>query len=82
MMTEDERTLVARTVPWTRKLEERRTTKDGRKVDLPSFVRHHREGLVLKPAHGYGGRDVLVGDETAPAEWDEAIHSGAGQPWV
>ena len=82
MMTEDERALVARTVPWTRKLEERRTTKDGREVDLLSFVRDHREGLVLKPAHGYGGRDVLVGDETAPAEWDEAIHSGSGQPWV
>jgi uncharacterized circularly permuted ATP-grasp superfamily protein len=82
MMTEDERALVARTVPWTRKLEERRTTKDGREVDLLSFVRNHRAGLVLKPAHGYGGRDVLVGDETAPAEWDEAIHAGAGQPWV
>jgi hypothetical protein len=41
-----------------------------------------REGRVLKPAHGYGGRAVPVGDETAPAEWDEAIPSGAGQPWV
>jgi hypothetical protein len=82
MMTEAERVLVARTVPWTRKLEERRTTKDGHEVDLLSFVREHREGLVLKPAHGYGGRDVLVGDETAPAEWDDAIDAGAGQPWV
>jgi hypothetical protein len=82
MLTEDERAFVARTVPWTRKLEERRTTKDGREVDLLRFVRDHRAGLVLKPAHGYGGRDVLVGDETAPAEWDEAIHAGAGQPWV
>ena len=82
MLTQDERALVARTVPWTRKLEERRTTKDGREVDLLSFVRDHRAGLVLKPAHGYGGRDVLIGDETAPAEWDEAVHAGAGQPWV
>jgi hypothetical protein len=82
LLTGDERALVARTVPWTRKLEERRTTKDGREVDLLGFVRDHREGLVLKPAHGYGGRDVLVGDETTPAEWDEAIHLGAGHAWV
>ena len=82
LLTEDEREFVARTVPWTRKLEERRTTKDGREVDLLGFVRDHRADLVLKPAHGYGGRDVRVGDETAPADWDEAIHAGAGKPWV
>jgi uncharacterized circularly permuted ATP-grasp superfamily protein len=82
LLTEDERALVARTVPWTRKLEDRRTTKDGRAFDLLSFVREERAGLVLKPAHGYGGRDVLVGDETFPAEWDEAVQAGAGQRWV
>ena len=82
MLTGDERAFVARTVPWTRKLEERRTTKDERPVDLLTFVRDHREGLVLKPAHGYGGRDVLVGDETAPAQWDEAVRVGARQAWV
>jgi uncharacterized circularly permuted ATP-grasp superfamily protein len=81
-LTGDERAFVARTVPWTRKLEERRTTKDERPVDLLSFVRDHREGLVLKPAHGYGGRDVLVGDETTPAQWDEAVRVGARQAWV
>ena len=82
LLTEDERALVTRTVPWTRKLEERRTRKDGREVDLLSVVREERAGLVLKPTHGYGGRDVLVGDETAPADWDDAIRAGTGQPWV
>jgi len=82
LLTEDETAFVARAVPWTRKLEERRTRKGGREVDLLSFVREQRAGLVLKPAHGYGGRDVLVGDETAPADWDEAIRAGTGQPWV
>jgi len=82
LLTEAERALVARAVPWTRKLEERRTTKDGREVDLLGFVRDRRAGLVLKPAHGYGGRDVLVGDETPPADWDAAIREGTGKPWV
>jgi hypothetical protein len=82
LLTEEERALVARTVPWTRKLEDRRTTKDGREVDLPGFVREERARLVLKPTHGYGGRDVRVGEETAPAVWEEAIRAGTGGPWV
>jgi uncharacterized circularly permuted ATP-grasp superfamily protein len=82
LMTDDERALVARTVPWTRKLEERRTRKNGREVDLLPYVRDHRAGLVLKPAHAYGGRDVLVGDETGEAAWDEALRAGTGKAWV
>lgn len=82
LLTEEERAFVARTVPWTRKLQDRRTTKDGREVDLLRFVHDHRAGLVLKPAHGYGGRDVLVGDETPAADWDAAVREGTGQPWV
>ncbi len=82
LLTEGERALVARTVPWTRKLGERRTRKDGREVDLLPFVRAQRAGLVLKPTHGYGGRDVLLGDETAPVDWDQAIRAAAGEPWV
>ena len=73
---------MARTVPWTRKLEERRTLKDGREVDLPAFLRDHREELVLKPAHAYGGRDVLVGDETPAAAWEAALRAGMGRAWV
>jgi uncharacterized circularly permuted ATP-grasp superfamily protein len=82
LLTPDERAFVARTVPWTRKLEERKTARDGQEVDLLSYVREHRVRLVLKPTHAYGGRDVLVGDETAPAIWDEAIQAGSGKAWV
>lgn len=32
-----------------------------------------RERLVLKPADGYGGRDVIIGPETAADAWREAV---------
>ena len=64
LMSEAERGFVERVVPWTRKLEERRTE------------------LVLKPAHGYGGRSVYLGEETPPEAWRRAIEAGLGQPWV
>lgn len=82
LLSADERALVARAVPWTRKLEERRTERDGRTIDLVPHVIAEREGLVLKPAHGYGGRSVYVGSETSPAAWEAAVAAGLGQPWV
>jgi uncharacterized circularly permuted ATP-grasp superfamily protein len=82
LLADDERAFSAELVPWTRKLEERRTLKDGREVDLVPFVIAARERLVLKPAHAYGGRSVLVGDETPPGEWEAAVHAGLGRPWV
>ena len=38
--------------------------------------------LVLKPAHGYGGRSVFVGDQTQAGEWESAVRAGLGEPWV
>ena len=82
LMSEEERALVARTLPWTRRVEERRTLCDGARVDLVPFVLEHRESLVLKPAHDYGGRSVFVGSETPPAEWESAVRAALAAPWV
>jgi uncharacterized circularly permuted ATP-grasp superfamily protein len=82
LLSEGEREFVGRVTPWTRKVEERRTLKDGREIDLLPHVRENRRGLVLKPAHGYGGESVLVGDDTEPARWERAIEAGLAEPWV
>jgi uncharacterized circularly permuted ATP-grasp superfamily protein len=83
LMSADERAFVARVVPWTRKLAERRTLDpEGRPVDLLEFALAARERLVLKPAHGYGGQSVFVGDETEEAQWQAALRAGLGAPWV
>jgi hypothetical protein len=63
LMAEDERALLSRVLPWTRRVAERRTLREGREVDLVPHVLESREGLVLKPAHSYGGRSVLLGSE-------------------
>ena len=82
LLTPDERTFVARVVPWTRRVEERRTVKDGQPVDLVPFVLAARAGLVLKPAHGYGGHSVVVGDQVDAAAWEAAVRAALGAPWV
>jgi uncharacterized circularly permuted ATP-grasp superfamily protein len=82
LMTPAERELVTRAVPWTRRLEERRTWHAGEEVDLVPHVVERRESLVLKPAHGYGGRSVHVGSETPASVWEDAVRSALTEPWV
>ncbi len=82
LLSPEERALVARVVPWTRRVEERRTRKDGREIDLVPWVLEHREELVMKPAHEYGGRAVLLGWETDAPGWHAAVDAALDGAWV
>jgi uncharacterized circularly permuted ATP-grasp superfamily protein len=82
LLTADERALVGRVVPWTRKVEERRAAIGGSEVDLVPFVLRERARFVLKPAHGYGGTSVMVGGEMDAAAWEAAVRSAIGGAWV
>lgn len=81
-VTPDERAFLDRYVPWTRKVEERHTLRLGREIDLLAFALDERAELVLKPAHEYGGRSVLVGAETESSVWEAAVLDARGEPWV
>ncbi|HVQ28720.1 MAG TPA: circularly permuted type 2 ATP-grasp protein [Vicinamibacteria bacterium] len=82
LLSVDERDFVARVVPWTRRVEERHTTRRGQDVDLVPHVLAEREGLVLKPAHGYGGASVYVGSETPASHWEAAVTTALSGAWV
>ncbi len=63
-------------LPWTRVLDEQA---------LPE-ARAKRERLVLKPADGYGGVGVVVGDSVSEWRWqtalDDALAAGSTRPFV
>ncbi len=82
LLSEEERHLLSRVLPWTRRVAERRTRRGETEVDLVPYVLAERESLVLKPAHDYGGRSVLLGWETGPSEWHAAVHTALDAPWV
>jgi len=82
LLSAEERSLVARYLPWTRRLEERRTQFAGREIELVPWALAARERLVLKPTHEYGGRQVLIGSETAPETWRRAVEQAVGAPFV
>lgn len=77
-----ERLVIARHIPWTRLLTERRTTWQGQTVDLLPWVADHRADLVLKPANDYGGQGVVLGWEVDQATWEGALKAALATPHI
>lgn len=82
LFTAEESQAIAAHVPWTRRVKEEKTRYQGREVDLPRFIRDHRERLVLKPNDEYGGKGVFIGPETDQARWDKALVEALGSSYV
>jgi len=78
----DEQELIQRHVPWTRVVEDTRTTHGGDSVALLEFIRKNQKHLVMKPSDEYGGMGVTLGWEADKAHWErtieQALPSGKG----
>jgi hypothetical protein len=80
--TAKERAAVARCIPWTRRMADRRTTCHGRSVELLDFVRENRQRLVLKPNDDYGGHGVYLGPHLEEPAWENAIATALSADYV
>ncbi len=70
------------TVPWTRVVEERRTTTHSDTVDLIPYIHAHRERMVLKPNDEYGGAGIVLGWEVDDTQWAAAVGTALASPHV
>jgi hypothetical protein len=77
-----ERETIAANVPWTRVVEERRTTHDGVSIDLVPFIADHKDRLVLKPNDEYGGKGIVLGWEVDDAAWSNALRAALREPYI
>jgi hypothetical protein len=80
--TSKERAAIARSIPWTRRMADRRTTYRGRSVKLVDFVRRNRARLVLKPNDDYGGHGVYLGPRLDQPAWENAIATALSSDYV
>jgi hypothetical protein len=72
--TSEERGAISGCVPWTRVVRDGRCTDfDGADVDLPEWIAAHREALVLKPTHDFGGHSVTLGSQCDDTRWEAAL---------
>jgi|KBSMisStandDraft_5_1062788.scaffolds.fasta_scaffold08967_1 hypothetical protein len=80
--TAHEKDVIRRTVPWTRRLTQRKTQYGAREVDLIEHVRKHRAQFVLKPNDDYGGHGIILGDCLTTSEWDAALSEALAGDYV
>jgi len=78
----DEREVIAACIPWTRVVEERRTLREGREIDLVPWIAQNRHQLVLKPNDDYGGHGIVLGWLASDEEWSAALKTALEHPYV
>jgi hypothetical protein len=77
-----EKEAIHHSVPWTRRVADRRTTRKRRRIDLLQFIRKNRARLVLKPNDDYGGHGVYFGSRMDEREWDNAIATALSGDYI
>ncbi len=78
----EEQAAIRRHIPWTRRVMEMKTTRNGAEIDLLEHLRENRDHLVLKPNDDYGGHGIYIGWEANEGEWDAAIQSALGGDYL
>jgi uncharacterized circularly permuted ATP-grasp superfamily protein len=80
--TSSEKEAIHHTVPWTRRVSDRKTTRKTRRINLLEFIRSNRSRLVLKPNDDYGGHGVHFGAQLDEREWESAIESALSGDYI
>lgn len=77
IFSDREREIIGKYIPWTRKITAG-TFFDGReKIDMVDYIISNREKLIIKPALGYGGWGVYIGQNTMAGEWEKIVKNAA-----
>ncbi len=77
MLTDEERTLGARHVPWTARVQDGPLLVDGETHDLMTYVVRNQADLVLKPNDDYGGKGLVLGSQVDPATWRRKVEEAS-----
>lgn len=78
----DEQQAVTAHIPWTRRVEERRTEIDGQPIDLVPFILDNRQRFVLKPNDDYGGKGIVLGWTVDAAAWEQSVRTALAEPYI
>jgi uncharacterized circularly permuted ATP-grasp superfamily protein len=82
LYTEEEKKVIAETIPWTRMMRDRKSLYHGREIDLYDFVSKNKSLFVLKPNGGYGGFGVNIGRESNQSDWDASLEESKKRNYV
>lgn len=70
---ENEKEIINKYVPWSRKIVQGETTFRGERIRLVDFILGNKDVLVMKPSLGFGGDGVYIGRNIPQCEWEERV---------
>ena len=82
LFTKTQLEIIRKHIPWTRKVEEAKTTFEDIEIDLFEYVRANREFFLLKPNDDYGGKGIVMGWETSESVWNSALNDALKDSFV
>jgi uncharacterized circularly permuted ATP-grasp superfamily protein len=82
LFTVEQQRAIAAHIPWTRVLEDRRTTIDGADIDLVPFALANKDRLVLRPNDSHGADGTIAGWTVEQRAWEAAVHRAMAEPSV
>ncbi len=82
LFSEDELRAIDQHIPWTRTVEERHTSHEGRPVDLVPYIVRYKDRFVLKPSDEYGGKGIVLGWLVDDARWEKAVSEALQSPFI
>ncbi|MEZ5425120.1 MAG: hypothetical protein R2747_02540 [Pyrinomonadaceae bacterium] len=82
LFTPEQKEMIDRHLPWTRRVEQCRTVFDGSEIDLIEFLRKNREPFLLKPNDDYGGKGIVLGWESSQSEWEAGLEGALADSFV
>src|SRR5262245_57098186 len=74
--------VIQRHIPWTRRVEHRKTRFAGQEIDLVPYVSANHERFVLKPNDDYGGKGIVLGWTVDGTTWDAAVAKALTESYV
>ena len=78
-----EQTMIRNHIPWTRCIKPGSSRYRGETVNLPDFLVSLQHRMVLKKGQSRSGEDVLLGKNTTPEQWAQAVREAlASGDWV
>ena len=69
-------------LPWTRRVEECKTSFGKIEIDLLEYVRKDRHRFLIKPNDDYGGKGITLGWESTESEWENALNDGLKDAFI
>ena len=81
-LTEEEKVIVEKHIPWTRMVADEKTTYEGKTVDMLNFLRENRANMVMKPIGLFGGKNVAIGHEMNDKDWEDVLQTAMVDKYV